>query len=136
MVPRTRPTKARLSMKTVINVASPSPTHVPSSNATLPSSVVLCASDVRALLCQKRPISAHRPHQHMYHPEMLLCLRLWCYVQAMCEPYCFKSALCQPIDIANTCTIQQCYFAFVCGAMCKRCASPIVSKSHSVSPST
>ena len=34
---------------------------------------------------------------------------------------CPKGALCQPIDLANTCTTQQWYFAFVYCAMCVIC---------------
>ena len=112
------------------------------SNATLPLSMarymtmVPCApcaslsSLRRALVGQSHHLSAHRPRLYLHHPALILCRRLWCtvcHVQYLCKPLCMKDSLCQPIDLANTCINQQCYFAFVYGAMCvmyKTCSSP------------
>ena len=89
-----------------------SPTHVPCSNDMLPSCAVPCASSpsqVRAMMHQRHQLSAHRPLQHMCHAAMIHHRRL--------ALYHVKGTLCLPIDLANTCTMQQCYNVVGCCAM-------------------
>ena len=116
----------------------------------IPASIVpttSCASPIRAIVGQRHSLSAHRPRQHLYQAALLLCLRLaflhqLClgpHVQALFVTFCPKCNICQPIDLANTCTKQHCYFACVYCAlflMCRPNTSPCVPKASSVSPST
>lgn len=109
--------------------AIPSASKAPSVSldANLPSSIVRCmpyASPVQALLWQRHPPSAHRPHQHMNHLAMLLSLRLLYHMLASFEPFCLKRQTCVSPSTPTTLTIQISYFAFI------YCIIYVIYKSH------